>query len=87
MALLGLDIEPAGLLSFDVMLGPLAGIEAHAVEIGDRDAPALRLQRAPRDLSQIGVVRLGLGMGQNDMSLHRCSSPLRRSALEVYHGK
>jgi len=61
VALLGLDIEAAGLLPLDIMLGSLAGIEAHGVEIGDRDAPAQGFQRAARDRGQIGVVGLGSG--------------------------
>jgi hypothetical protein len=76
VTLLGLHVEPLRLLSLDIVIGPLAGIEAHAVEIGQRNAPALGLERAPRHLRQMRVERLALGMGQNDMRLHGGSPSL-----------
>jgi len=76
VTLLGLHVEPLRLLPCDIVFRPLAGIEAHAVEIGERNAPALRLERMPRDLRQMGVERLRLRVGQDDVRLHCGSSSL-----------
>jgi hypothetical protein len=55
MALLGLDIEAFGSLTAGIVLRPLAGIETHGIEIGERDGPAQIFQPAPGKLRQMGV--------------------------------
>ena len=44
VVLLGLDVEARGIAARRIMRGALAGVEAHGVEVAQRDAPPLRRQ-------------------------------------------
>jgi hypothetical protein len=71
MTLLRLDVEALTIQARREVLRALAGIEAGAVEICDRNAPALGFQRRARHARQMSVEGLRLGMSQDDMGLHR----------------
>ena len=74
VTLLGLRVEARRIAAIGEMFGALARIEAHGVEVGNRDRPALRFERRRSRADEVGVERLRFGMRENEMSVHGAAS-------------
>jgi len=68
--LFGLNIETKRIASILVVLAPLAGVEAHGVQVRDRRGPAPRLQHFHSRADKVGVERGRLGVSEDEMGAH-----------------
>ena len=70
VTLLGLRVEARGIAAIGEMFGALARIEAHGVEVGNRDVQPSGFERRRSRADEMGVERLRFGMGENEVSVH-----------------
>jgi len=70
MALLRLHVEAGRVLPVCEVLGALARIESHRVEVGHGHAPACVPERGRSRTDEMGVEGLRLGMGEDEVRAH-----------------
>ena len=73
MPLLGLRVEARGIAAIGEMLGAFARIEAHRVEVGHRDGPALGFERRRSGADEMRVERLRFGVREDEVSVHHAA--------------